>query len=149
VQIDTTRSSFRLEFEADLQTFDITPGDWYSSTAFELFGDGPFVPGSPIERKHRMGTLFGPNGFVSFRPARAVVAYKPVVRVKMSNWEYHYFRQVTSGAAVFYVGPFAIGAGSYYDVKESVRWDDQNFELNLFNAPPTPVMLAFDSDDLP
>lgn len=149
VQIDTSSSSFRLDFEADLQTFDITPSDWYSSTAFELFADGPFVPGSPIERKHRMGTLFGPNGLVSFRPARAIVAYKPVVRVKLSKSEYHYFRQVTSGASVFYVGPFAIGGGSYYDVKESVRWDDQNFELNLFNAPETPVLLAFDSDDLP
>lgn len=149
VQIDSTSSSFNLRFEADLQTFEITPGRWYNSGALSLFADGPFVSGSPIDAKARAGTLFGPKGYLNFRPARAIVAYKPVVTVQLSRTEYHYFRQVTSGAAAFCVGPFVVGVGGYYDVRESVRWDDQNFTLTLFNAPEAPHLLAFDSQPLP
>ncbi len=149
VQIDTSSSSFRLHFEADLQTFGITPGPWYSSSAFELFASGPFQAKSNMERLHNAGALFGPKGYLNFRPARAIVAYKPVITVSLSRTEYHYFRQVTSGAAAFCLGPFVIGGGGYYDVRESVRWDDQNFTLTLFNAPETPHLLAFDCDELP
>jgi hypothetical protein len=149
VMIDTTSTSFQLDFEADVQTFSITPGVWYSSSAFSLFGGGPFYPNSPMDNLRSKGALFGPRGFLSFRPARAIVAYKPKITVRVSQHEYHYFKQVTQGAAGFFVGPFAIGVGSYYDVRESVRWDDQNLTLSLFNAPDTPHLLAFDSQDLP
>jgi len=97
----------------------------------------------------KTGGIFGPKGFLSFRPARAIVAYKPKVSVTLSQNEYHYFKQVTSGVAGFFVGPFAVGVASYYDVKESVRWDDQSFTLELFNAPERPHLMAFDSQDLP
>jgi hypothetical protein len=149
VQIDSSNSAFSLSFSADLQTFDVMPGDWYSSNAFSLFANGPFVPNSPMDLRSKSGTLFGPKGFLSFRPARAIVAYKPTVTVQMSKHDYHYFKQVTSGTAGFFIGPFAIGVGSYYDIKESVRWDDQNLTLTLYNAPETPHLLAFDSEDLP
>jgi hypothetical protein len=149
VTIDTMSTSFQLDFEADLQMFTITPGSWCSSSALKLFGDGPFYPQSRMDHLQEQGALFGPRGFLSFRPARAIVAYKPKITVRLAQSEYHYFKQVTQGSAGFFVGPFAIGVGSYYDVRESVRWDDQNLTLSLFNAPETPHLLAFDSQDLP
>ena len=146
VQIDTRQSGFELTFKADIQPFDILPGRWYDSTAFPLFHNGPFFPGSPIDGLYNRGALWGHNGFINYRPARAIVAYKPEVKVKLREYEYHYFRQVTSGATGFFIGPFAIGIGNYYSVQENVRWDDRSFELTLFGGPDTPQLLAFDSE---
>jgi hypothetical protein len=144
--IDTTSADFSLTLSGVFQTFDITPGDWYDSTAFSLYRDGPFASGSPIEALYNAGHLFGPNGFINFRPARAIVVYKPVVKVKLASQDYHYFKQVTSGAAGFFIGPFAVGVAEYYNVQQSVQWNDSSLELTLFNAPETPHLLAFDSE---
>lgn len=147
-QVDTLREGFELNFEADIQTFEMTPGEWYDSSAFELFREGPFFPGSPMDNLHRRKGLFGPNGYISFRPMRAIVAYKPKVRVKLWRNEYHYFRQVTQGGGGFFIGPFLIGGGGYYNEEVHVRWDDRNYTIDLFDAPETPVVLAFDSEEL-
>lgn len=147
-RLSTTSQEFRLDFEADIKTFEILPGDWYDTSALNLFKNGPFAPNSAIENKYKRGELFGPKGFFSFSPIRAIVAYKPKVTVKLSRHEYRYFKQVTRGAAGFFVGPFAIGVGGYYDERKHVHWDDRNLTLKIYDGPETPHLIAFDSQKL-
>ncbi len=147
VQIDTKAEGFELDFEADVQAFEINPGDWYDSSALALFKNGPFYPGSPMDLLHTQGALFGPKGFFNFMPKLAIVAYKPKITIKLSKSQYDYFREETIAAGGFFIGPFLVAVGGYYDLKESVKWDSKTLSLTLYNAPESPHLLAFDSQE--
>ena len=147
-RIDTTRTEFHLDFSAVINTFSVHPGGWFSREIMDLYSDGPFVPGSAIERKYEAGNLFGHKGFISYRPSKFVIAYKPVVKVKMSYDDYHYFHQVTRGVAAFAIGPFVVGVGHYYDEQRNVTWDNSELSITLYDAPEYPILLAVDSEQL-
>jgi hypothetical protein len=152
VSLNTKSEGFELHFDADVNAFSITPDDsqdgWYDSTIFDLYRDGPFVPNSPIDLKYRNGSLWGPRGFLSFRPARAIIAFAPKVSVRLDSSQYNYFRQVTSGGGGFFIGPFAIGGAAGSSVQSHVDWNDDHFSLQLFGGESRPYLLAFDSQRL-
>ncbi|MBV8757603.1 MAG: hypothetical protein JO257_10020 [Deltaproteobacteria bacterium] len=149
VSVDSTREGFTLDFEADLSSFDITPDasdtGWFDSTMFELYGDGPFYPNSPCAQKAASQSLFGPRGFLSFRPASAIVAYKPRVKVTLVSEQYHYFRQVTSGGGLFCIGPFVVGGGGGSSEQVNVSWNDNDCSFELYSGLPKTYLLAFNS----
>jgi hypothetical protein len=145
VQIDTRREGFELNFEADIKTFEILPGAWYDTSAFEIFHNGEFYPDSPMDNLLKQGRLWGPTGYLNFRPMRAIVAYKPIVSIKLRYDEYHYFYQVTRGAAAFCLGPWVIGGASYYNEERHVRWDHDELTVTIYDGPDLAQLLAFDS----
>lgn len=149
VNIDTTREGFTLQFEADMNSLQITPDDsdsgWFDSTIFDLYGDGPFYPGSACAQRAATQSLFGPRGFLSFRPSAAIIAYKPRVKITLVSEQYHYFRQVTSGGGGFFVGPFVIGGGGGSSVQQNVSWNDNDFSFELFDGTPKAYLLGFNS----
>jgi len=147
LQIDTTSENFSLTFEGVFKTFDILAGDWYNSSAFELFRTGPFYQNSPMENLNRTNSIFGPRGLLSFRPSKALVVYNPKMTVKFDRNIYHYFEQETRGFAGFCLGPFVIGGGSYYDHKVSVSNDNDNYSFS-FEIKDYAILAAFDSQDL-
>ncbi len=147
-QINSTHSNFKLEFSAVIGGFTVFPGQWFSREIMELYSNGPFIPNSPIQRKYETGTLFGHNGFISYRPLKFFVAYKPTVKVSMSYEDFSYFRQITRGVTAFAVGPFIVGAGSYYNETRNVSWNERDYSVTLFDAPDYPVLLAVDNEKL-
>jgi hypothetical protein len=148
-EINLSSESFTFEFKAVAEVFTINPDQWYDSTIFELYQDGPFKEGGPIAKAYSEDRLFGPKGFINFRPARAIVAYKPSLTVKFSREEYNYFKQETNGWAAVGIGPFLIGAvGSYSDVRVSVRSNDESGTLELFAEDNLPYLLGFDYENM-
>ncbi|HEY1170430.1 MAG TPA: hypothetical protein VGH19_03585 [Verrucomicrobiae bacterium] len=148
VAINTKSSSFSLNFKATLKVFDISPGAWYDSTAFEIFSKGPFNAGSPMDNLLKRDGLVGPGKFISHRPSRAIIAYKPKVTVRVSKTEYQYFHEVTRGGGGFFIGPFAIGGGSYYDEKKHVQWNERDASITIHDGPDAAMLLAMDSEPL-
>jgi hypothetical protein len=147
--INSLSEDFTFEFKAVAEVFTINPDQWYDSTIFKLYQDGPFKEGGPIAKAYSEDRLFGPKGFISFRPARAIVAYKPSLTVKFSREEYNYFKQETNGWAAVGIGPFLIGAvGSYSDVRVSVRSNDESGTLELFADDNFPYLLGFDYENM-
>jgi hypothetical protein len=147
-QIDTSSSDFAFELSAVVEKFTIQPAAWYDGNIFKLYKDGPFKQGSPLQTAHDQGTLFGPNGLINFRPATAIVAYKPKCSVKFSQSDYHYFKQVTNGWAGFGIGPFVFGGASYSDVKIQVSSNDTTNTLNLFADDDFPYLLGFEYENV-
>lgn len=145
ITLDSTSQSFKLDFAGIIQTFDVSPGDWYSSSAFELFRNGPFFPNSPIDMSNKTNSLWGPKGYLNFRAARYVVVYKPKVTIQLEYHDYHSFYEQTRGAAGFCIGPWVIGGGSYYKEERHVRWDDQSLTITIYDGPDIPQLLAVDS----
>jgi hypothetical protein len=147
-QIDTSSSDFAFEFSAVVEKFTIQPAVWYDGNIFRLYKDGPFKQGSPLQTAHDQGTLFGPNGLINFRPATAIVAYKPKCSVKFSQSDYHYFKQVTNGWAGFGIGPFVFGGVSYSDVKIQVSANDTTNTVSLFGDDDFPYLLGFEYENV-
>jgi hypothetical protein len=147
VSIDTSDDSFEFSFDAVFKTFEIIPGEWYGSSAFDYFRSGPFYPGSPSDHLNATGALFGPRGFLSFRPIRMIVAFNPKVTLRLSRSSYHYFHQETHGFGAFCIGPFVLGAGSYYDSKTTIVTSDDNFTID-FEIKDYAILVASDSQAL-
>lgn len=147
-RIDSSSKHFKFKFNAVAECFTIGPDQWYDSTIFQLYQNGPFKDGSPLEEARKQGRLFGPKGFINFRSARAIVAYKPQVSLQFSMEEYHYYKQVTQGWTVFAIGPFVVGGGSYTDVKVRVRSNDNAGTLELFGDNDLPYLLGFEYEDM-
>ncbi|NET32887.1 MAG: hypothetical protein F6K19_12865 [Cyanothece sp. SIO1E1] len=146
--INIAAQSFEFELSAVAEVFNISTEDWYESTLFSLYRDGPFKEGGPIDRAYKSDRLFGPNGFLTFRPARAVLAYKPKVTLKFDRQDYSYFKEETRGWAAVAIGPFAIGGGSFSSVRIRTESNDSDGSISLFAEDDFPYLLAFDYEDL-
>lgn len=147
LQIDTTSENFEMNFDGVFKMFNLFQSDWYNSSAFDLFRNGPFFPNSPMENLNRSNAIFGAKGFLSFKPARALVVFNPKLTMKFDRNIYHYFEQETSGFAGFCIGPFVIGGGSYYDHSISVTQDSDNFSFS-FEIKNYAILIGSDNQEL-
>jgi hypothetical protein len=148
INIDSTHKDYALSFDGQVAMFHLSPGTWFNSIALESYRNGAFDPNSQMELLKKTTGIFGPEGFLNFRAARYIVAYKPVVKVKFSEADYHYFYQQTRGAAGFFIGPFVVGLGGYYSEEKHVKWDSNSSTLTIYDGPDLPQLLAVDYDAL-
>lgn len=148
IQIDTTHQAYQLAFDGQVTTFHVSPGDWFNPVALKNYRNGPFAANSQMERLSETTGIFGPGGPLNFRAARYIVAYKPKITVKFQQSDYHYFYQQTRGVAGFFIGPFVVGVGGYYQEEKHIRWDSNNTTLTIYDGPDLPQLLAVDCDSL-
>ena len=120
--VDVQDAHFAMSFSArNVQTFTVTPGQWFNGEAVKAFQNGPWIPGGPVAQG--IIKLWGAQGIFNLMPAQFVVAYKPKVVVSVSQSDYQKIHESFNVGGGFSIGPFGFGA-SYHKDTNDVKWDN-------------------------
>jgi hypothetical protein len=121
-----------------LDTFRITPGEWYDTRLVETYKDR-LLPTAP--------RLFGDGAPRALLPAAVIIGYEPSIVLRLENSDYQRLKrrfQARLTASVD-VGPFSIGTGPLSERSQAsnVDYDDARSTISLAPAKDTlPVLLG-------
>lgn len=141
--INTLTSDFSVSIGfAGLDTFSISPGEWYDGRIVQAYKNR-LLPTAP--------PLFGEGGGMALLPTAVIVGFQPSIVITLARSDYARIKNRTYSAASINIGPFTIGNGfdRILADKTALGFDDLSSTITIRQSKkPLPLLLGVVSTKL-